>query len=74
MPAVDLGALGVSRWAIGAPGVIAAGLGLAVWNGLGRSFGLGGGEVRRGTMMAAAVWACAAVSCVGVLAWREAAG
>lgn len=65
--AADLAALGVSRWAIAVPGVIAAGLGLAVWNGLGRSFGLGGGDVRRGMTLAAGIAAAGVLGVVAVI-------
>lgn len=54
--AADLAALGVPGWAMGVPGLVAAGAGLAAWNGLGRAFGFGGGEVRRSTVVAGVVW------------------
>lgn len=66
--AADLAALGVSRWAIGLPGLVAAGLGLAVWNGLGRNFGLGGGAVRREMVLAAGIAAAGVVGVVAVIA------
>lgn len=40
--AEDLLQLGVSRWALALPGMVAVGTGLALWNGLGAHFGLGG--------------------------------
>lgn len=68
--AADLLALGVPRWALGVPGLVSAGLGLAAWNGLGRSFGLGGGEVRRGMLASAGVGAAAALGLVaGIGLW-----
>jgi hypothetical protein len=54
--AADLAALGVPGSAMGVPELLAVGAGLAVWNGLGRAFGFGGAEIRRGVVVAAGVW------------------
>lgn len=51
----DLLRMGTPLWAVVAPGVAAFAGGLAVWNGLGPSFGLGGRPVDRAAVTAAAV-------------------
>jgi hypothetical protein len=51
----DLAALGVPRWAVAVPGILAAASGFAVWHGLGLSFGPRGGQVGRGMLTAAGV-------------------
>lgn len=53
----DLAALGVPMWLVGGIGLAAAGVGLAVWNGLGAAFGLGvrGQNLPRGSLFTVVV-------------------
>ena len=62
--AADLVALGLPGWAMGVPGLVAAGAGLAVWNGLGRAFGFGGGVIPRQMVAAGVVWMLVAIGSV----------
>ncbi len=65
--AADLVALGVPGWATGVPGLVAAGAGLAVWHGLGRAFGFGGGVIPRQMLFAAVVWMLVVIGVVAAV-------